>query len=64
MIFKDKDKIVNIEGIFIHNATEIYVNTPAEMKKIMKAGRDNRVVACTGMNERSSRSHSIFILSV
>lgn len=30
----------------------------------MKLGRDNRSVACTGMNERSSRSHSIFILSI
>ena len=52
------------KGIFIHNATEVYVNTPEEMKKIMKLGRDNRSVACTGMNERSSRSHSIFILSI
>lgn len=30
----------------------------------MKTGADNRTIAATRMNERSSRSHSIFMLSV
>jgi kinesin family protein 5 len=34
------------------------------MRNTMKSGSLNRRVAFTGMNERSSRSHSIFIVQV
>lgn len=51
-------------GIFVQNATEIYVSSPAEMMKVMAAGSANRSIAATRMNERSSRSHSIFCVNV
>lgn len=72
-IKEDKNK-----GIFVQDATEVYVNSVENMKKVMKTGAENRffprndsiknifkrTIAATRMNERSSRSHSIFILSV
>lgn len=51
-------------GIYVQDATEIYVNNVDQMKRVMKTGADNRTIAATKMNERSSRSHSIFILSL
>ena len=54
-IKEDKTK-----GIFVADASEVYVNSSEEMKKIMVLGQSNRSVAATRMNERSSRSHSIF----
>lgn len=35
-----------------------------EMLEVMRQGNDNRAVAATGMNEGSSRSHSLFLVSV
>jgi kinesin family protein 5 len=58
-IKEDKNK-----GIFIQDATEIYVASAEQMRQVHKSGSDNRTVAATRMNERSSRSHSIFILQV
>ena len=51
-------------GIFIDGATERYVQSPDELLAFMEEGASNRMVAATGMNEGSSRSHSIFILTV
>lgn len=51
-------------GIFVQDATEIYVNTSQQMINVMKRGSENRSVAATRMNEASSRSHSIFILQI
>jgi len=53
-----------VRGIYVQDATEIYVNDVNQMKRVMKTGADNRTIAATKMNERSSRSHSIFILSL
>ena len=34
------------------------------MMKVMRKGAENRSVAATRMNENSSRSHSIFLMTV
>eukprot|EP00347_Sterkiella_histriomuscorum_P003556 403363838 len=52
------------KGIYVADATEVYVGTPEEMFEVMRAGSKNRSVAATRMNEKSSRSHSVFILTV
>lgn len=52
------------KGIYVADATEVYVTNPEEMFEVMRAGQKNRSVAATRMNERSSRSHSVFILTV
>lgn len=53
-----------LRGIYVQNSTEIYVGSPSEMMKVMIAGSSNRSIAATRMNERSSRSHSIFCVNV
>ena len=40
------------------------MTSPEEMYEVMRAGSKNRSVAATRMNEKSSRSHSIFILTI
>lgn len=52
------------KGIYVNDCTEVYVTNPEEMFEIMRAGSRNRSVAATRMNDKSSRSHSIFILTV
>lgn len=53
-----------IKGIYIQDATEVYVGSPLEMLKTMSSGSANRSIAATRMNQRSSRSHSIFCVYV
>ena len=58
-IHEDKQK-----GIYMQDITEKYIAEDAEVYDLMKLGNSNRSVASTLMNEESSRSHSIFILTV
>ena len=51
-------------GIYVQDATEVYVSTPDEMRGVMEAGSKNRSVAATRMNAKSSRSHSLFIITI
>jgi hypothetical protein len=51
-------------GIYVQDATEVYVGSPDEMMNVMTMGSKNRSVAATRMNQRSSRSHSIFCVYV
>ena len=53
-----------IRGIYVQDATEVYVGSPIEMLKTMSSGSANRSIAATRMNQRSSRSHSIFCVYV
>ena len=52
------------KGIYVQDITEVYVSNTEEMFEIMKAGSKNRSIAATRMNEKSSRSHSVFLVSV
>ena len=52
------------KGIYVNDCTEVYVSNPEEMFEVMRAGSKNRSIAATRMNEKSSRSHSMFILTV
>lgn len=51
-------------GIFVENVTEVYVQSPTEMFNVMVQGQQNRSVSATRMNAVSSRSHSIFLVTV
>lgn len=51
-------------GVFVKGMMEIYVGQISEVLDIMKRGLLNRAVAYTNMNEASSRSHSIFVITV
>mmetsp|Transcript_36829 Transcript_36829/g.78169 ORF Transcript_36829/g.78169 Transcript_36829/m.78169 type:complete len:716 (-) Transcript_36829:71-2218(-) len=51
-------------GVFIGDVTESYVGCEQEIFDTMRAGHYNRSMAVTNMNEHSSRSHLVFILTV
>jgi kinesin family protein 5 len=58
-IHEDKDR-----GVYIADLTEAYVSEEQEVYQLMMLGGSNREVGFTNMNEGSSRSHSIFALTV
>ncbi|KAI9911913.1 hypothetical protein PsorP6_009619 [Peronosclerospora sorghi] len=51
-------------GIFVEGMTEMCVTSDEELLGTMRAGAANRAVAATGMNEGSSRSHSVFMVTL
>jgi len=51
-------------GVYIEGAAETYVSNRGEMMDLIQKGSANRVIASTRMNADSSRSHSVFIISV
>jgi len=51
-------------GVFIGEVTESYVGNEQEIFDAMRAGHYNRSMAVTNMNEHSSRSHLVFMLTV
>jgi len=53
-----------VRGIFIKDITERYIACEEEVYDIMRIGNDNRKTAATKMNDQSSRSHSIFMMTV
>ena len=59
VIREDKTK-----GIYISGVTEATVESYDELLSIMTTGSTNRAVAATKMNEGSSRSHSVFSITV
>ena len=52
------------KGVYIQGLTEDYVSNDKEMLDMLKIGCRNREVAYTLMNEQSSRSHSIFLVTI
>lgn len=51
-------------GIYIDDLTEEYVSNDEEVYDLMRVGTSNREVAYTHMNAGSSRSHSIFMITI
>ena len=51
-------------GVYIVDLSEEYVANELEVYALMKVGHKNREVGATNMNEGSSRSHAIFMLTV
>jgi len=58
-IREDKKK-----GIWVEDATEIYVTSSKEMDEVFSCGSNNRTVSATEMNAGSSRSHSLFVVTI
>eukprot|EP00834_Sanchytrium_tribonematis_P005271 NODE_308_length_10101_cov_0.990102.p2 type:complete len:584 gc:universal NODE_308_length_10101_cov_0.990102:3593-5344(+) len=48
------------KGIYVKDLSSVVVKNPEDMFKVMEEGSKNRSVGATLMNDRSSRSHSIF----
>lgn len=51
-------------GIYVDGLTEKSIGNEKEVYGLMKEGNDNRAVGATNMNAQSSRSHSIFLMSI
>jgi hypothetical protein len=51
-------------GVYVENLAELVVANAAEIEQKMIEGNNVRHVAATKMNERSSRSHSVFTIRI
>jgi len=56
---KDKDTVV-----YVKDLSTYVVKTPQDMLKVFEEGNLMRHVGATNMNEHSSRSHSVFTITV
>jgi hypothetical protein len=52
------------KGIYINRLTEIKVSNKDEVMKYLVQGDEARIVAETKLNEQSSRSHTVFRISI
>jgi len=52
------------KGLWVTDATEIQVTSTEEAIGVLQKGTRNRATAATSMNEASSRSHAIFVVSL
>ena len=48
------------KGVYVQDLTTVCVSKEEEIFNLMERGANNRSIASTDMNERSSRSHTIF----
>ncbi|KAJ2403197.1 hypothetical protein GGI23_000126 [Coemansia sp. RSA 2559] len=51
-------------GVYVKGLMEVFVSSIDEVYQVMRQGAKNRVVGSTNMNAESSRSHSIFQISI
>lgn len=51
-------------GVYVKGLLEIYVSSVEEVYEVMRRGGEARSVAATKMNLESSRSHSIFVITI
>ncbi|KAL0254443.1 Kinesin heavy chain [Diplodia seriata] len=51
-------------GVYVKGLLEIYVSSVQEVYEVMRRGGNARAVSSTNMNAESSRSHSIFVITV
>ncbi|KAF9005674.1 kinesin heavy chain [Cyathus striatus] len=52
------------KGVYVKNLSDYYVSSAKEVYEIMRTGGAARVVTSTNMNAESSRSHSIFLITI
>ncbi|PSN73569.1 kinesin-domain-containing protein [Corynespora cassiicola Philippines] len=51
-------------GVYVKGLLEVYVSSVDEVYEVMRRGGNARAVSATNMNQESSRSHSIFVITV
>ncbi|GLB34936.1 putative TRAFAC class myosin-kinesin ATPase superfamily, kinesin family protein [Lyophyllum shimeji] len=52
------------KGVYVKNLSDYYVSSAREVYEIMRTGGQARIVSATNMNAESSRSHSIFLITI
>ncbi|CAH8572291.1 unnamed protein product [Dicrocoelium dendriticum] len=69
LLHRDQAKRLEIRekpdgGIYVKDLSSVLTKNIGEIQKIMNIGYQNRAVGATNMNEHSSRSHAIFIVTI
>ena len=68
-LLRNEKKQLNIredprKGVYVEGVSEWAVVKPQEILDLMKMGTKTRAIAKTNMNESSSRSHAVFIITI
>ncbi|KAJ0172839.1 hypothetical protein K1T71_011978 [Dendrolimus kikuchii] len=53
-----------LNGFYIPEMTSVVCKSAAEMVRVMRAGNRSRAAGRTDMNEHSSRSHAVFLVTI
>ncbi|KAI6175289.1 Kinesin-like protein [Aphelenchoides bicaudatus] len=69
LLNKDSKKRLELKerpdtGVYVKDLTSFVTKSVQEIKHVMKVGNENRSVGQTNMNEYSSRSHALFIITI
>ncbi|KOC59581.1 Kinesin-like protein KIF3B [Habropoda laboriosa] len=51
-------------GVFVKDLSTSVCKSAAEIQQLMDTGNQNRTIGATNMNEHSSRSHAIFLITI
>lgn len=51
-------------GVYVKGLLEVYVSSEEEVYEVLRRGGSARAVSATNMNAESSRSHSIFVVTI
>ena len=61
---RDNLRIKKHETVFIEGCTELYISSYDDVMEALNVGATNRATSSTNMNDESSRSHSVFIVTI
>lgn len=68
LLFKNGEKKLELKdkdtGVYVKDLSTFVVKNPADLMDVFNEGTLNRHVGATNMNEQSSRSHSVFTITV
>ncbi|XP_072134993.1 kinesin-like protein KIF3C isoform X2 [Mobula birostris] len=69
LLSKDQNKKLELKekpetGVYIKDLSSFVTKNVKEIEHVMNVGNQNRAVASTNMNEYSSRSHAIFVVTI
>lgn len=69
LLCKDNNKKLELKensefGVYVKDLTSVVTKNAKEIGHVMDIGNQSRSVGFTNMNERSSRSHAIFVITV
>lgn len=53
-----------MHGVYVKDLTEAYANSADEVYAYLQIGQRSRATAATNMNQESSRSHSVFVITI
>ncbi|XP_054470270.1 kinesin family member 3Cb [Anoplopoma fimbria] len=69
LLCKDNNKKLELKenpdcGVYVKDLSSVVTKNATEIEHVMNIGSQSRSVGFTNMNERSSRSHAIFLITV